>query len=139
MNIQRAIETVRKANLALQRKEYMSAEQRKVFIRARAKANKIIKAFTHPSAPGITTGPLTTITMLEISLTTVKSVIQTELHITDVPLNETFKNLAVTDRQLDSLRGALYRNFGKYVRPMLSDTIYTYTDRLQQEKTNAVL
>jgi hypothetical protein len=53
MNIHRATEIVRKANLALQQKHFFSAEQLKAFRKARARANKFIKAFTHPTAPAL--------------------------------------------------------------------------------------
>lgn len=68
---------------------------------------------------------------LEINLLAVKHLIEIELRLVSVPLNESFKNLGVTDQQLENLRGALNKTFGKSIKPMLSDTIYTYTDRLQ--------
>jgi len=68
----------------------------------------------------------------DISLELVKHIIEDELQIKGIPLNETFSNLAVGEIERDRLRNRLYKHFGKDVRPMHSDTIYSYTDKLQK-------
>jgi len=48
MNVQRIIQTLHNTNLALQRKQYYSAEQLRVIRKAKAKANRELKKMIKP-------------------------------------------------------------------------------------------
>ncbi len=71
-----------------------------------------------------------TITKADLTLQTVKAIIEEELRIVNLPLNETFRNLALSDYELDRVRQRLQKQFGKSTRALHSDTIYSYTDKL---------
>lgn len=67
-----------------------------------------------------------------ISLEIVKNIFKEELKLADVPLGETFQNLAFSEAQLEKVRQRLYKTFGTGTRAMQSDTIFSYTDKLQK-------
>jgi hypothetical protein len=66
----------------------------------------------------------------DLTLQTVKSIFMQELQLADLPCNETFRELAFSEQQLDKVRNTLQRKFGKSSRALHSDTIFTYTDKL---------
>ena len=71
---------------------------------------------------------------MHVSLEIVKAVIKDELNLGDVPVGETFFNLGFQEWQLQRIRQRFARGFNKSVMPMLSDTVYTYTDKLLADK-----
>ena len=68
--------------------------------------------------------------MSNISLLIVKSVIKDELNMGDLPLDETFKNLGFEQWHLERIRHRFAKAFDKNIMPSLSETVYSYTDRL---------
>lgn len=71
-----------------------------------------------------------TIAKADLTLQTVKAIFQDELKIVNLPLNETFRELALSEYELDKVRQRLQKQFGKSTRALHSDTIYSYTDKL---------
>jgi hypothetical protein len=67
---------------------------------------------------------------MEISLQIVKAVIVDELSLGDLPMSESFYNMAFSEWQLQRIRSRFSKGFNKNVLPMLSDTVFTYTDKL---------
>lgn len=53
MNAQRALNTVANANAALRRSQYISPDERKMWRRAKRKANAFIKRFTDPNTKAL--------------------------------------------------------------------------------------
>lgn len=74
--------------------------------------------------------PIVTPTKATLTLQTVKAIFMEELRLADLPLNETFRDLAFSEQELDKVRNRLTKQFGKSTRALHSDTIFTYTDKL---------
>ena len=70
---------------------------------------------------------------LPISLTSVKHLVGKKFHLHNVPLNETFGNMNVHANKVADLRNSLDPTFGKTCIVMLSDTVYSLTDKLQNK------
>ena len=56
---------------------------------------------------------MTTAAKANLTLQTVKSIFMEELKIVNLPLNETFRELALSEYELDKVRQRLQKQFGK--------------------------
>lgn len=70
---------------------------------------------------------------LTINLETVKYLVGQTFNLKTVPMNETFGNMNVHSSKLAELRNSLDPTFGKTCIVLLSDTVYSLTDKLQNK------
>lgn len=78
-----------------------------------------------------TTANRTAFTKTTITPADVRGVVKAQTHLKDVPFNTSFRDLDLTNAQLQQIQSRLIKIFNRTVSTIFfSDTIYTLTDRL---------
>ena len=78
-----------------------------------------------------TTANRTAYTKTTITAADVRGVVKAQTHLKDVPFDATFRDLDLTNAQLQQIQSRLIKIFNRTVSTIFfSDTIYTLTDRL---------